>query len=76
MSRNVIPPAYSEMIMSSSPPMRRWPLGTNRGVNEPSRSRGTSRGTGPASVYTVLGELPLRAFGSTRPIGSPFSYPR
>jgi hypothetical protein len=35
MSRTVIPPAYSEMIISSSPPVRREPFGTSRGSNEP-----------------------------------------
>ena len=40
---NVIPPAYSEMIMSPRPPIRRWPLGTSRGVNEPSRSGAPQR---------------------------------
>jgi hypothetical protein len=39
MSRSVMLPAYSEMIMSK-PPRQRDPLGTNVDDNVPSRSRG------------------------------------
>ncbi len=73
MSRTVIPPAYSEMIISSSPPTRRAPLGTRAGVNEPARSRGTANATSPTSLATVFGVAPLREFGDPRPAGSPFS---
>jgi len=73
MSRTVIPPAYSEMIMSSRPPARRCPLGTSRGSNDELRSRGTANGTSPTSVPNVLGVDPLREFGLPRPAGSPFS---
>ena len=72
-SRTVIPPAYSEMIMSSRPPARREPFGTSRGSNVPARSRGTFNGTSPTSVARVLPLLPLREFGLPRPAGSPFS---
>ena len=75
-SRTVIPPAYSEMIISSRPPARREPLGTSRGSKLPIRSCGTSNRTSPTSLATVLGVLPLREFGEPRPAGSPFSYPR
>ena len=40
MSRIVMPPAYKEMIMSSRPPTRRAPLGTNTDANVELRSRG------------------------------------
>jgi hypothetical protein len=74
MSRTVIPPAYNEMIISSRPPpTRRAPFGTSRGSKDETRSRGTSNGTGPTSVSTVLPVLPLREFGEPRPAGSPFS---
>ena len=73
MSRVVIPPAYRLMMMSSSPPRRRSPLGTSRGVNDPSRSRGTARSTSPLCVATVFGVVPLREFGNADAAGSPFS---
>ena len=73
MSRTVIPPAYSEMIISSSPPARRAPLGTRRGSNVPARSRGVSSATSPTSVASVLGVVPFRELGLPRPAGSPFS---
>ena len=63
MSRTVIPPAYSDRIISSSPPARRAPLGTSRGSNVPARSRGVSNGTAPISVARVFGVEPLREFG-------------
>ncbi len=43
--------------------------------NSPARSRGTSISTGPTSVLTVLGVVPLREFPLPRPAGSPDSYP-
>ena len=76
MSRTVIPPAYSDTIMSSSPPARRVPLGTSRGSKLPARSRGVSNPMSPTSVARVFGVNPLREFGEPRPAGSPFSYPR
>ena len=76
MSRTVIPPAYRLTIMSVSPPDRRDPFGTSRGSNDPLRSRGTSSGTCPTSVCSVLGVNPFREFGDPRPAGSPFAYPR
>jgi hypothetical protein len=39
----------------------------------PSRSRGTSTGTGPTSVSTVLPRAPLREFPPFLPAGSPLS---
>lgn len=71
MSRTVIPPAYSEMTMSSDPPKRRSPLGTNRGSKVLSRSRGTASGTAPTSLCTVFDVEPLRLLGDPRPAGSP-----
>jgi hypothetical protein len=73
MSRTVIPPAYSETIISSRPPARRAPLGTSRGSKLPCRSRGVSSGTAPTSVNRVFGVEPLREFGLPRPAGSPRS---
>lgn len=72
MSRNVIPPGMQHDVMSSRPPMQRAPWGIRAGVNVPSRSPGTSRGTGLALECTVVGELPLRALSIPRPAGSPF----
>ena len=61
MSRTDMPCAYSEMIMSSSPPATRPArLGTSSGSNVPARSRGTASGTGPTPVCTVLAMEPLR----------------
>ena len=73
MSRTVIPPAYSDTIISSRPPARRAPLGTSRGSKLPRRSRGVSSGTAPTSVASVFGVEPLREFGLPRPAGSPRS---
>src|SRR5215217_2033615 len=56
------------------PSRRRWPLRTSRGSNEPSRSRGTSSSTVPASVCSRLGVLPLRELAA--PARSCGSYPR
>ena len=61
-SRIVIPPAYIEMIMSSRPPSRREHLGTNRGVNDLSRSRGTVISMSPVSEAAFFGYDPLREF--------------
>src|SRR3954469_6560146 len=47
MSRTVIPPAYSDTIISSRPPARRAPLGTSRGSKLPCRARGTASGHAP-----------------------------
>ena len=55
MSRTVMPPAYRDMIISSSPPSLLECLGTNLGVNEPSLSRGTSTVTSPTGVDSVSG---------------------
>jgi hypothetical protein len=73
MSRTVIPPAYSEMIMSSRPSRRREPFGTRAGVKLPARSRGTARGTFPTVEDTVFGVVPLREFALHRPAASPRS---
>ena len=73
MSRTVIPPAYSEMIISSRPPRRRAPLGTSRGANVPVRSRGMASSMSPTSVATVFGDVPLREFGNRAAPGSPCS---
>lgn len=75
MSRTVIPPAYSEMIMSSKPPARREPLGTSRGSKLPRRSRGTASGMSPTSLANVFGLLPLRELAEPRPAGSPSRSP-
>lgn len=76
MSRIVIPPAYRLMIMSSSPPRRRAPLGTSAEANVELRSRGWSRPMSPTSVPTVFGVVPLRLLPDPCPARSPFSYPR
>lgn len=73
MSRTVIPPAHKLMILSSRPPRLRSGLGTNRDSKVLYRSRGTSSGTCPTSVCTVLGVLPLRLFGDP---GRPDHRPR
>src|SRR5699024_5574229 len=64
------------MIMSSSPPSRRWPLGTRRGVKDPPRSRGTSSSIGPTSDSTLFGVVPLRELACFDASVAPFSYPR
>jgi hypothetical protein len=56
----VRPFAVSEMTISSTPCNRRWRFLSSCGSNEESRSRGTSNGTGPTSVSTVFGRVPLR----------------
>src|SRR5829696_3726339 len=53
MSRIVIPPAYSETIMSDRPPRRRSPLGTSRGSKLPLRSRGVARSISPTSLPSL-----------------------
>ena len=73
MSRTVIPPAYSEMIISSSCDSRRLPVGTRRGVNVPLRSLGIRSSTSPTLVPTVFGNDPFREFGCSAASGSPFS---
>lgn len=50
----VTPFAQSDTTISSTPDNRRRRVATIFGVNEPSRSRGTSTSTGPASVNTVF----------------------
>src|SRR5215207_3888800 len=65
MSRIVIPPAYKLMIMSDSPPTRRFPFGTSRGSKLPSRSRGVASSRSPISLpsrlgYTRSGSYPSR----------------
>src|SRR5829696_3641226 len=55
-----MPPAYSEMIMSDSPPSRRLPLGTSCGSKLLLRSRGVIRSTSPTSVPSRFGMNPLR----------------
>ena len=69
MSRTLMPCAYRLMIMSSRPPeMRPARLGTSTGVNDPTRSRGTSMRTGPTPVCTVFGlPRPLRALPTVFP---------
>jgi len=66
----VNPLADNEITRSSSPVSRRWRFLTSCGPKEPSRSRGTSSGTGPASVKTVLPRLPLRELPPSRPVES------
>ena len=74
-----MPPAYRLMIMSSKPPRRRLPLGTRRGVNSPSRSRGTWISMGPTWLSTVFAYEPLREFFrplAAFPSRSEWEYPR
>ncbi len=73
MSRTVIPPAYSEMIIPSRPSSRRCPFGTSIGVNVPARSRGTASSMSPISVATVFALVPLREFGCNEASASPRS---
>jgi len=61
------------MIISSSPPTRRWPFGTSCGVQLPRRSLGTRSGTLPTSVATVFSLAPLREFAYKPAAGSLFS---
>lgn len=67
MSRTDMPRACSDRIRSLNPASRRACLGIRRGSKEPLRSRGTARVTAPASVSTVLGEVPLRELPGPRP---------
>src|SRR6266545_7322493 len=60
MSRVVIPRAYIATIFSSKPAKRRSPFLTTSGSKLPLRSRGASMRTGPWSVCSVLGVVPLR----------------
>ena len=70
----VNPRADSDNTIWSIPSRRRFRFGTITGVNEPSRSRGTSISTGPISVNTVFDREPLRMF---IPRGAaPYSWPR
>ena len=55
------PREYSARILSSKPSKRRWPLRTSFGSNVPLRSLGVLTGTGPCSVTSVFGVVPLRA---------------
>ena len=64
MSRVVIPLAYSDMILSSKPGIRRWCFAINCGSKVPSRSRGVAIVTSPKSPCTVFFERPLRRFGA------------
>jgi hypothetical protein len=59
-SRTVNPRAYRAITLSSKPVNRRSCLGMIWGSNVPSRSRGTSIGTGPSSVNTVFALVPFR----------------
>lgn len=68
MSRTVMPPAYRDMIISSSPSSLLECLGTNLGGgDQPSLSRGTSTVTSPTGVDSVLGYEPLREFACPPP---------
>ncbi len=72
MSRTVMPPAYRDMIISSSAPGLLERLGTDLGANEPSLSRGTCTAASPTGVDGVLGYEPLREFACPPPaFGSP-----
>ncbi len=66
----VNPLADNEITRSSSPVSRRCRFLTSCGSKLPSRSRGTSMDTGPASVKTVLPRLPFRELPPSRPAGS------
>ena len=67
MSRTVMPPAYRDMIISSSAPGLLERLGTDLGVNEPSLPWGTCTAASPAGVDGVLGYEPLREFACPPP---------
>jgi hypothetical protein len=69
MSRVDRPREYSARIFSSKPSKRRWPFPTICGSKLPLRSRGALIATGPCSVASVLGVVPLRAL-SVPPGGS------
>lgn len=71
MPRTVMPPAYRDMIISSSPPSLPERLGTNLGANEPSLSRGTCTAASPTGVDSVLGHEPLREFACPPPAFDP-----
>jgi hypothetical protein len=73
MSRTVIPRPYSATMRSLSPCRRRAPLGTICGSKVEFRSRGTSSSTAPMSVWTRLGDVPLRELPDPRPAASPLS---
>jgi hypothetical protein len=66
----VNPFAVNEMTRSSIPDRRRCRFATIRGMNDASRSRGTSISTGPASVTTVFARVPFREFPPSRPTRS------
>lgn len=61
MSPTAFPQAYCEMIMSSRPPSHTDPLGTRRGVKDPSRSRGTAISMPPGLVAQMRRHLRLQA---------------
>ena len=73
MSRIVIPPEYRLMIMSDSPPTRRWPFGTSRGSKLPLRSRGVASSMSPTSVPSRFPVDPFRELPDPFPAGSCFS---
>jgi hypothetical protein len=49
------------------------PFGTSFGSNVPARSRGTSIGSSPSSVISVLGVVPLRWLPWPSGLSSPFA---
>lgn len=62
----VTPFAYNDSTISSTPVNRRCRFFTIWGSKLPSRSRGTSIGTGPVvSVNTVFDLVPLRTFAES-----------
>lgn len=71
MPRTVMPPAYRDMIISSSPPSLPERLGTNLGANKPSLPRGTCTAASPTGVDSVLGHEPLREFACPPPAFDP-----
>ena len=72
-SRVVIPRAYIEMILSSKPVQRVWPLATILGSNVALRSRGVSNSSSPKSPFRVFWLFPLRELPRWCPAGSCFS---
>lgn len=72
-SRVVIPREYSDSTTELMLLSRRVFFGTIAGSNEPLRSRGASMRTGPLTVVTVFGVVPLRELPDPRPAGSPAS---
>ncbi len=68
----VIPLAYIEMILTSNPSKRVWPL-MSCGTNSEARSRGTSIWSWPRLPLIVFADLPLHELPEFAPAGSCFA---